>query len=249
LKFTELAWSAVLYYYRSTGDKKYVKLFSDTQFLSDLRYKPSDISEEDFKTKVIIGFISDIGIRPLVSQERELLEGIKKLHKALSSVGDVDLLSCDLSDENIIENIKQIYEWQKLNPEYCDPSSKCSDTYQKMLFQVMNGDTIEESNENINKIIKNIAKETIDQKNIKFPVIPSTKDDLYKDYGLGLMVPEAVKQVRKKVKAAFAAGIEHGEYEGWEKQCPGQFVIGTDGNIIHAEKGWLDIDMIIEALQ
>jgi hypothetical protein len=63
------------------------------------------------------------------------------------------------------KNMKQIYEWQKLNPEYCNPSSKCSDTYQKMLFQVMNGDTIEESNENINKIIKNIAKETIIIKN------------------------------------------------------------------------------------
>ena len=63
------------------------------------------------------------------------------------------------------KNIKQIYEWQKLNPEYCDPSSKCSDTYQKMLFQVMNGDTIEESNDNINKIIKNIAKETVITKN------------------------------------------------------------------------------------
>jgi hypothetical protein len=63
------------------------------------------------------------------------------------------------------KNIKQIYEWQKLNPEYCDPSSKCSDIYQQMLFQVMNGDTVEESNENINKIIKNIANETIIIKN------------------------------------------------------------------------------------
>lgn len=93
-----------------------------------------------------------------------------------------------------------------------------------------------------------IAKETIEQKNIKFPVIPSTKDELYKDYGLGLMVPAAAKQVRQKVKAAFAAGLEHGEYEGWEKQCPGQFVIDTDGNIIHAEKDWLDIDSILEVL-
>jgi len=65
------------------------------------------------------------------------------------------------------KNIKQIYEWQKLNPDYCDPLSKCSDTYQKMLFQIMNGDTIEESNENINKIIKNIAKETIITKNLE----------------------------------------------------------------------------------
>lgn len=65
------------------------------------------------------------------------------------------------------KNMKQIYEWQKLNPDYCDPLSKCSDTYQKMLFQIMNGDTIEESNDNINKIIKNIAKETIIPKNLE----------------------------------------------------------------------------------
>ncbi len=93
-----------------------------------------------------------------------------------------------------------------------------------------------------------VAKEFIKQKKIEFPVIPSSKDELYKDYGLGIMTTEAVKQVRSKVKAAFAAGIEHGEYEGWEKQCPAQFVIDTDGKIIHAKKDWLDIDGILEAL-
>jgi hypothetical protein len=54
------------------------------------------------------------------------------------------------------KNINQIFEWQKINPGYRHELS-----YQKMLIQVMNGSTIEESNENINKIIKNIAKETI----------------------------------------------------------------------------------------
>ena len=93
-----------------------------------------------------------------------------------------------------------------------------------------------------------VAKEFIEQKNIEFPVIPSTKDELYKDYGLGPMVKEAMKQVRNKVKEAFAAGIEHGEYEGWEPQCPGQFVIDNDGSIIHAKKGWQDIDAILEVL-
>ena len=93
-----------------------------------------------------------------------------------------------------------------------------------------------------------IAKEFIKKKNIKFPVIPSQKDELYKDYGLGMMTADAAKQVRAKVKAAFAAGLEHGEYEGWEKQNPGQFVIDTDGNIIHAKPGWLEIDPILEVL-
>ncbi len=93
-----------------------------------------------------------------------------------------------------------------------------------------------------------VAKEFIEQKSILFPVIPSTKDELYNDYGLGPLIKEAAKQVRAKVKEAFAAGFEHGEYEGWEPQCPGQFVIDTDGKIIHAKPGWLEIDPILEVL-
>ncbi|TFG22726.1 MAG: AhpC/TSA family protein, partial [Promethearchaeota archaeon] len=93
-----------------------------------------------------------------------------------------------------------------------------------------------------------VAKEFIESKGIPFPVIPSSKDELYKDYGLGPMVKEAAKQVRTKVKEAFALGFEHGEYEGWEPQCPGQFVIDTDGKIIHAKPGWLEVDVILEVL-
>jgi peroxiredoxin len=63
-----------------------------------------------------------------------------------------------------------------------------------------------------------VAKEYIDNEKIDFPVIPSTKDELYADYGLGL------------------------------KQGPGQFVIDEQGNILHAKKGWLDIDALLEVL-
>lgn len=93
-----------------------------------------------------------------------------------------------------------------------------------------------------------VAKEFIESKNISFPVIPSSKNELYKEYGLGLMTTEAVKQVRSKFKESLKAGIEHGEYEGWEKQGPGQFVIEKDGTLIHAKQGWLDIDAILEVL-
>lgn len=58
------------------------------------------------------------------------------------------------------KNMNQIYEWQKQHPEYSDPSSKCSDIYQKLLLESMSGSTVEECDENINKIIKNIARET-----------------------------------------------------------------------------------------
>ncbi|MFX0003103.1 MAG: redoxin domain-containing protein [Promethearchaeota archaeon] len=93
-----------------------------------------------------------------------------------------------------------------------------------------------------------VANEYIKKENIDFPVIPSSKDELYADYGLGIMTSEAVKQIPIKIKEVRKYGFEHGEYEGFEKQGPGQFVIDTEGKIIHAQKGWLDIDSILAFL-
>ena len=59
------------------------------------------------------------------------------------------------------KNIKQIPEWQKLNPEYRDPDSKQNDRYMKLLFNAMSGSTEEEQASNMNKIIKNIAKAVV----------------------------------------------------------------------------------------
>jgi peroxiredoxin len=93
-----------------------------------------------------------------------------------------------------------------------------------------------------------VAREYINKYNIDFPVIYSSKDELYIEYGLGLMNAGAVIEVRSKLKEATKLGIQHGEYEGWEKQGPGQFVIDENGNIIHERKGWLLISEILEVL-
>jgi len=93
-----------------------------------------------------------------------------------------------------------------------------------------------------------ISKEYIEKEKIEFPIIPSSKDELYAEYGLGLMTSEAVKQIPLKLKDVRKYGFEHGEYEGWEKQGPGQFVIDEDGKIIHAQKGWLDVDSLLVVL-
>ena len=92
------------------------------------------------------------------------------------------------------------------------------------------------------------AKEFIEKKKINFPVIPSSKKELYKDYGLGRMTTEAIKEVRAKLKETMKGGIEHGDYEGWEQQGSGQFVVDSDGKIIHAKQGWLNIEAILEVL-
>ena len=63
------------------------------------------------------------------------------------------------------KNIQQIFEWQKKYPEYKDIESKQNDRYQEMLFDVMGGSTDEEQSKNLEKIIRNITKEVIIDKN------------------------------------------------------------------------------------
>ena len=93
-----------------------------------------------------------------------------------------------------------------------------------------------------------VAQEFITKYKVDFPVIPSSKKELYAEYGLGLMTAGAVAKVRSKFKEATEKGFVHGEYEGWENQGPGQFVIGLDGNILHERKGWLLLPEIMAVL-
>ena len=52
----------------------------------------------------------------------------------------------------------------KKNPDYNDPESKKNDKYMKIVLNSMSGSTQEEQSTNINKIIKNVAKEVVIEK-------------------------------------------------------------------------------------
>jgi len=62
------------------------------------------------------------------------------------------------------ENIKQIKTWREKNPDCIDADSKKNNLYLKIVSNSMNGLTKEEGDRNINKIISNVAKETVIQK-------------------------------------------------------------------------------------
>ena len=62
------------------------------------------------------------------------------------------------------ENIKQIGEWRNKNPDCTSSDSRKNDLYLKIVSNSMNGLTEEEGKKNINKIISNVARETIIQK-------------------------------------------------------------------------------------
>jgi hypothetical protein len=62
------------------------------------------------------------------------------------------------------ENIKQIKHWRDKHPDCTDADSKKNNLYLKIVSNSMNGLTKEEGDRNINKIISNVAKETVIQK-------------------------------------------------------------------------------------
>lgn len=107
--------------------------------LSELDVHKRPIHCSDFKREIL--YIKEHDFWEKEDKEKS------KLTKAIKIIGN--------------KNIKQISEWQKAHPEYNIPTSKENDKYMKLICNAMSGSTKEESDKNYEKIIKNIAKETI----------------------------------------------------------------------------------------
>jgi len=139
VKFSDLAWAAILHYYKSRGDRKYVKLFGDTTFISKLREAPWDVPYEEFETKVLTGFLNSIGLRlPVGKRGGNILAEIIKLRHQTSSLQGVCLLDCDLSSEDLLQNIRQIYNGlSSIDGLWVTGISKIAHTLNDSLFVVL----------------------------------------------------------------------------------------------------------------
>jgi hypothetical protein len=111
LTFRDLAWAALLFYYRSVADRKYCKIMSDTEFLTKLRQTPFEINPTEFEQKVILDYVNVQSYDLLVGHKmaESLLEKIIGLQPDVSALQDFTLTDCDLSDSKIIERVKRIY--------------------------------------------------------------------------------------------------------------------------------------------
>ena len=111
LNFHDLAWAALLFYYRSVADRKYCKIVSDTEFLTKLRQTPFEIEPAEFEQKVILDYVN-IGSYDLLIGHKmveHLLEKMIGLQPDVSALQGFTLIDCDLSDSEITERIKRIY--------------------------------------------------------------------------------------------------------------------------------------------
>jgi len=111
MKFDELAWAAVCFYYRSVADRKYCKIISDTEFLTKLRQTPFEIDAAEFEQKVILDYVNIENYDLLMGHKlaQHLLDKIVGLQPDLSALQNFILIDCDLSDSEITERIKRVY--------------------------------------------------------------------------------------------------------------------------------------------
>ena len=142
------------------------------EFVDQLQVSVKDLEEtgrlgySEGISKIFINGLKQINIsdRPIhcADSKREIVY-IKDKNQWTKEDGDKSLLTNAIKHV-AHKNMRQIKEWTKVNPEYNDSSSKQNDRYLKIVSNSMNGSTEEETNKNYNKIIKNITKETIIEK-------------------------------------------------------------------------------------
>jgi len=141
MKFNELAWGAVCFYYRSAGDSKYSRIMREAEFLSRLRMAPAEINAAEFEQKVILDYVNIESYDLLVGQRLagDILAKIVELQPEMSSLQDVNLLSCDLSDSNLVDKINRVYvELYSVHGLWLTGVSKIAHVLNDRLFALIN---------------------------------------------------------------------------------------------------------------
>ena len=128
----------------NTGRKGYVEGISRIilKHLNNLEQYQRPIHCSDYKREVI--YIKDNDKWEKECEEKPILT------KAIKVIAN--------------ENIKKITEWRENNPDCTNSDSKKNNMYLKIVSNSMNGSDKEEGQKNITKIISNVAKETMIQK-------------------------------------------------------------------------------------
>jgi hypothetical protein len=144
-----------------------------SDFVSSIKLNLEDLEHTGRKgyvegiSNIFLKNLNDIEdhMRPIhcSDQKREILY-IKDNNKWEKECDDKPILTKAI--KNVAnENIKQISSWRDKNPDCTKSHSRKNDLYLKIVSNSMNGLTEEEGKKNIKKIISNVAKEVIIDKN------------------------------------------------------------------------------------
>lgn len=138
-------------------------------FVNQLQVDNSDLEETgrlgyaEGISKIFINGLKQIKVndRPLHCSDNKRETIYIKNNNEWSKETDNKVILTNAIKHVASKNIKQITEWTKTHPDFRDASSKTNDKYLKIVYESMSGCTVEETNKNYSKIIKNIANETV----------------------------------------------------------------------------------------
>jgi len=116
MRFNELAWAGMLFYYRSAGDKRYSSVMSDSGFLQRLRSAPAEMPPREFEDKVILGLIN-LGLINLENYDlllghmmaEKLLKRVVELADLVTALKGLTLAECNLDDADTMQAINRTY--------------------------------------------------------------------------------------------------------------------------------------------
>lgn len=100
----------------------------------------------------------------------------------------------------------------------------------------------------INQSNEETASKFLSDKAVTFPVILDSKEPypFYQAYGIGNFSPLDMPRIMERVAKARSKGLQHGSYEGNEKQSPADFIVSREGTIDYAHYGPLDLDKAMQ---
>ena len=111
MKFYDLAWGAICFQYRSAGDQRYCRIIRNSDFLTKLRHEPYEVSAKEFEVKVILEYIDIENYDLLLGNnfsQKILMQIIESLPE-ISALKQYNILNCDLTDDDIQNNIINSY--------------------------------------------------------------------------------------------------------------------------------------------
>jgi len=139
MKFNDLAWAAVCFYYRSAGDKRYRRMMSNHDFLKRLRQAPGNVSSREFEEQVVLGFIN-VEHYDLLKQHRladTILQHITEVVSEMPAVTKKSLLTCDINDPETADIIENTFSMLKMNGMWTTGVSKIAHVLNDSLFPIL----------------------------------------------------------------------------------------------------------------
>ena len=144
--FTDLSWAALLNYYRTNGDKRYIKLMADKSFIDRLRTSPGDIDPGELEQKLVLDHVNVINFDLLMGCRlaEQILGRIAKIQPEVRLLQGLNITTVDPLDHRVIDSIQTIYrELSTVNGLWLTGVSKIAHVLNDQLLPIMGLDVID----------------------------------------------------------------------------------------------------------